>query len=189
MTGEQHFDPIAAWQNASDTAAPSLEEISSRAQRFQAKARRNAIIFSVAFVVYVAISLGEDLAGIEGSLWWVGVIRYALFLTWVLYMPFRVGSIDESSLAFLRLSGTTPVLDFYRRQLQRQRDFFRDNSQRMVQFVAIVFGTTIYCVVYPRLFLVFAVPIIVASVLIYQRRRTELPQIQTELEALDKMPR
>src|SRR5262245_36971270 len=134
MSGEQGFDPAALWRSATESPRPSLDEIRIRAQQFRTKGRRNAVVFAVAFVLYLIVSLGEDFVDIEGSLWWVGVIRYVLFLTWILYMPFKVGGIDESSLAYLRFSGNTPVLDFYRRQLQRQRDFFRDNVQRMVQF-------------------------------------------------------
>src|SRR5262245_21672090 len=127
MGGPPDYDPRTVWQNQKEHAAPSLEEIMTRAEEFRRKSRRGAHVFWIALLLHLAVSVAEDFAGIK--VWWVGVIRFALFITWVAYIPFR--GLDDASPTILRIAGTTPVLDFYRRQLQRQRDYFTDNYRRI----------------------------------------------------------
>ena len=182
------FDPIAVWQNTREHSAPSLEELMDRANQLRERQRRDGLIFVIAFVLHLVVSLGEDFLGIEGNLWWVGVIRFALLLLWITYIPFPIGSLDNPSLTVLRIAGTTPVVDFYRSQLLRRRDYFRDDNRRVFQWIGILGGSTLYSILYPRLFVVFAIPLAVGATLIYRRRQRELPEIQRELDELERQP-
>ena len=182
------YDPIVIWQRETESiAVPPPTEIQSREQRFRAKRRLDFAIFLAAITLHLAVSLLEDFSGSNGSIWWVGVIRFALFATWVSFIPCRIASIDNSSLTDLRVAATTPVFDFYRRQLRRERDYFQDDFRKKFQVIALVLGTVIYSLVYPRLFLVFALPILVGGMKIYKRRTSELPEIQRELQMLDSL--
>jgi hypothetical protein len=180
------YDPITVWQSQTEHSAPTLEEILKRADQFKAKNRRGTFIFAVAFILYLGISLTEDFAGIKASIWWVGVIRFALLIVWVYYLPLKTSSTDNSSLIFLR-PAITPVLDFYRRELERRRDYFQDDYRRVLQLVFLGIAFTLYSVFYPSLFLIFGIPLAVWAVLLYQRRKGVLPQIQREIETLDRL--
>jgi hypothetical protein len=181
------FDPIAVWQGQASPSAPLVEDITERARAFEARNRRRAIVFGLALGLHLAVSLVEDARVAKGSIWWVGVIRFALFTTWVLYLPFRPGDADDVSRTSLRLSGLTPVLDFYRRQLERQRNYFQDDHHRKTRFIALAVGFVLYSIFYPSLFLVFGIPIIVGAAAFYRRRRAEAPEIQHELEILQRL--
>src|SRR5262245_53491517 len=119
------YDPITVWQSQTEHSAPTLEAILKRADQFKAKNRRGTFIFALAFILYLGISITEDFAVIKAGIWWVGVIRFALLIVWVYYLPLNASSSDNSALIFLR-PAVTPVLDFYRRELERRRDYFQD---------------------------------------------------------------
>jgi hypothetical protein len=178
------FNPIAVWRNQTVPPAPSLEAIAARARAFAAKNRRHTLIFSIALALHVTVSVIEDATVAKGSIWWLGVIRFALFVTWVVYIPFRK---DEASLTSLRVAALTPVLDFYRTQLERQRDYFQDDLRRKTQFIALGVGFILYSLFYPSLFLVFGIPIIAGAAIFYKLRRSELPEIQRELGTLRRL--
>jgi hypothetical protein len=182
-----NYDPITVWQSQTEHSTPALEDVLKRAHQFKAKDRRAAFIFGAAFILHIAISLTEDFAGVEGRLWWVGVIRFALLTVWVYYLPFRTFGTNNSSPISLRVAAMTPVLDFYRRELVRRRDYFRDDYRGVLQLVLLGAAFIIYSVFYPRLFLVFSIPLAVWTVLLYKRRKDELPQIQREIETLDRL--
>src|SRR5262245_40322240 len=103
-----NYDPIAVWQSQTEHTAPTLEEVLKRAGQFKAKNRRGTFIFAVAFILHLGISLTEDFAGYAASIWWVGVIRFALLIVWVYYLPLKTSSTDNSSLIFLRIAAMTP---------------------------------------------------------------------------------
>src|SRR5262245_41362694 len=102
-----NYDPIAVWQSQTEHSAPTLEEICRRARQFNARNRRDALIFAAAFILHFAISLTEDFAGVSASIWWVGVIRFALLIVWVYYIPFKSSDTDNSSPIFLRVAAMT----------------------------------------------------------------------------------
>src|SRR5262245_61954261 len=144
------LDPLAIWQSHSaDHAVPSLREISARAGEFEAKTRRRSLHFWIAAALYLAASITEDFGGVKGTIWWVGVIRFGLFVLWVLYIPFRKGAADDTLHRLSRLGGTTPVLDVYRTQLVRLRDYFRDSYRAKLQAGLLVVGFIFYSIFYP----------------------------------------
>jgi hypothetical protein len=118
----------------------------------------------------------------------VGVIRFALLLVWVAYIPIQPLLSSGNSLSiFSPDAGTIPVFDFYRRQLERRRDYFQDDYRKVIQLVIVGFAFILYSVLYPRLFLVFGIPIAVCGIVFHRRRSRELPQIQREIEILDRL--
>ena len=187
MIPEQpNHDPLAVWQSRKDDAVPSLQEISARAGEFKAQNRRRSLIFWIAAALYLAVSITEDFAGIKRNIWWVGVIRFGLFVLWVLYIPFRKGTEDDSLQTFSRIAGTTPVLEGYRRSLVRRRDYFRDSYRAKLQVGLLVIGFVIYSIFYPALFLIFGVPSAIAGVVAFKRRRNEISEIEREIDALHR---
>ena len=181
------YDPITVWQSQRQHDVPSQQDILRRSREYEAKIRRASVIFGVALLLHLALSITEDIGGFKGRIWWVGVIRFALMIVWVYNIPSSAGRRDSSSLMFLTSSAITPVFDFYRRQLQHRRDYFRDDYRRILQVGLIGVGFVLYSIFYPSLFLVFGIPLAVCAVLIYKRRQLELPKIQEELELLDRL--
>ena len=182
-----NHDPLAVWQSHTDVAVPSLQEILARAAGFEAKTRRRSLFFWIAAALYLAVSITEDFAGVKGSIWWVGVIRFGLFVLWVLYIPFRTRAADEPLQTFSRLAGTTPVLEVYRRQLVRLREYFRDSYRGKLQAGLLAVGFIIYSIFYPTLFLIFGVPLALVGTVAFKRRRNEIFAIEREIETLDSL--
>jgi hypothetical protein len=180
------YDPKTIWQSQTQYSIPSFEEIRMRAHRLMEKNRRGAVIFAAALILYLALSVGEDVAGVDGPLWWIGVIRFALLVVWVYYIPSASPAIFNSSPLSLRTIAMTPVFDFYRTQLERRRDYFQDGYRMQLQSVLLGAGFILYSIAYPRLFLVFGIPIAIGSALLYKRRNCELPEIKREIEALNR---
>jgi hypothetical protein len=81
--------------------------------------------------LHLALSLLPNLTGLPTTLWWVGVIRFALLITCVNFIPFRNDMDNRSSLGFLSAAADTPIFDFYRRQLIHRKDYFQDDARRM----------------------------------------------------------
>ena len=181
-TDQPDHDPLAVWQSQAEDGAPSLREISARARRFEAQNRRRTSIFWIAAALYMAVSITEDFRGSKGTIWWIGAIRFGLFVSWVLYIPFLKGTSDES----LRIVGATPVLDTYRASLQRRRDYFRDSYRARLQPGLLLAGFVIYSIFYPPLFLIFGVPTAVAGAVAFKRWRIEISEIEQEIELLDR---
>jgi hypothetical protein len=182
-----NYDPITVWQSQTEHSTPRQEELLRRAGQFKATNRRGSLVFAMAFILHLGISLTEDFAGVRASIWWIGVIRFALMIVWVYYLPFSTSGTNKASPISLRDAGLTPVLDFYRRELERRRDYFQDDYRKVVQWILLGAGFTLYSIFYPKLFLVFAVPLAIWAVLLYKRRVSELPEIQRELAALDRL--
>ena len=180
------YDPITVWQNQKEHSAPSLEQILMRANKFKAKNRRGAFIFGLAFGLHLAVSVAQDAAGMRG-IWWVGIIQFALLIVWVYYIPFKTSGADNLSPLSLRTAAMTPVFDFYRRQLEKHRDYLRDDTRGVVQLVIIGIAFALNSLLYPSLFLIFGIPLAVCAAVFYKRRRAELPRIQHELEILDRL--
>ena len=180
------YDPKTIWQSQKQHSIPSFEEILMRAHRLKEKNRRRAVIFATALILHLAVSVVEDIAGVDGSLWWVGVIRFALLVVWVYYIPSAPLGIYNSSPLSLRTIAMTPVFDFYRTQLERRRDYFQDGYRTQLQSVLLCAGFILYSIVYPRPFLVFGIPIAIVSALLYKRRNRELPEIKREIDALNR---
>jgi tellurite resistance protein TehA-like permease len=181
-----NYDPVALWQKHSEFTPPSLQDMRRRADNFDAEIRRGRMIFATALVLHLAMSLLPNLTGLRTSFWWFGVIQFALLITWVTFIPFRNGMNNQFSLRFLISAADTPVFDFYRRQLIRRRDYFQDDARRTVQIIVLGFNFILYSVVYPKLFIVFGLPLLFFALLLYKRRKFELPKIQQELQLLDR---
>jgi hypothetical protein len=183
----EEFNPITVWQSQTSLPAPTMEQIDMRARSFERKNRRRNLVFCIALSMHLGVSLVEDATDAKGAIWWIGVLRFALFITWVAYIPFRSHDKDASSLTFLRIVALTPVLEFYRKQLEQQRDYFQDDYRRKTQFIAIGAGFILYSIFYPSLFLVFGIPIVIGAAVFYKRRRDELPEIRRELAELRRL--
>jgi hypothetical protein len=163
-----------------------MHDLQRRSENFEAQHRRGHLIFVTAITLHLAVSLLPNLTGLPTSLWWVGVIRFALLIIWVSFIPFKQETDNHLSLGFLSAAADTPVFDFYRRQLVRRRDYFQDNSRRTIQIVVFGLSFVLYSAVYPRLFILFGLPLLFFALLVYKRRKFELPKIQQELQLLDR---
>jgi hypothetical protein len=178
------YDPVTIWQSQAPQSVPSLEDVLMRSRRFQTQNRRHALIFSIALGLHLFVSIAEDLAGTKSTIWWVGAIRFLLMTIWVYFLPFNTARNDQSSTLFLREAATTPVLDFYKRQLQKQRDYFQDNFVRKLQIVFLIVSFILYSIFYPPVFLFFGFPFAIVVAVFFKRRQRQLPRLQEELETL-----
>jgi len=114
-------DIRSKWQNQpNETTRMSIEEIRQKAWKLQRKARREVLVlygFALLFVVFFGMSFvkANDTLSRAG---------FALMVVSALYFPYqaqkRLWPRSEST-----ESASTTGLDFYRRELERRRDYWR----------------------------------------------------------------
>jgi hypothetical protein len=181
------YDPKALWQQESEHARLSMEEIVARSEELKRKNRRDMATFSVALLLYAAISITEDISNIEGNLWWVGAIRFALLIVWVYYLPVGFAGTNYLSPIQLQTSGMTPSFEFYRKQLERRRDYFGDGYRTGLQWAFLTLGIVLFSIAYPPLFLLFGIPLAITAAVVFIRKKREMPHIQREIETLNRL--
>ena len=187
-----HEDPKQIWQNQPTEAMQmSLEEIRRKAHQFHNKARLKALT-----AIVIGIALCGVFAGTSAKAQYMLLrIGWGVLSLWGIYGAYQAYKwIWPSGLAEDATLGTS--LDFYRRELERRRDYGRHIWRRsglwlcFVGLAFVVLPALIAALKAPRL-LLNAVPFfvllagwIVAFVYIRKRERTNL---QREIDALNAL--
>jgi hypothetical protein len=187
-----HEDPKQIWQNQPTEAMQmSLEEIRRKAHQFHNKARLKALT-----AIVIGIALCGVFAGTSAKAQYMLLrIGWGVLSLWGIYGAYQAYKwIWPSGLAEDATLGTSR--DFYRRELERRRDYGRYIWRRsglwlcFVGLAFVVLPALIAALKAPRL-LLNAVPFfvllagwIVAFVYIRKRERTNL---QREIDALNAL--
>jgi hypothetical protein len=185
-------DPKQIWQNQPTEAMQmSLEEIRRKAHQFHNKARLKAL---TAIVIGIALC-GVFAATVAKPQYLVLRIGWGILSIWALYGAYQAYKwIWPSSLAPEATVGTS--LDFYRRELERRRDYVRHIWRRsglwgcFTGLALVVAPALMGALRAPRL-LVNAVPLFVLLttwfVVFSSIRKRERTNLQREIDALNAL--
>jgi hypothetical protein len=185
-------DPKQIWQNQPTEAMQmSLEEIRRKAHQFHNKARLKAL---TAIVIGIALC-GVFAATVAKPQYLVLRIGWGILSIWALYGAYQAYKwIWPSSLAPDATVGTS--LDFYRRELERRRDYVRHIWRRsglwgcFTGLALVVVPALMGALRAPRL-LVNAVPLFVLLttwfVVFSSIRKRERTNLQREIDALNAL--
>jgi hypothetical protein len=185
-------DPKQIWQNQPTEAMQmSLEEIRRKAHQFHNKARLKAL---TAIVIGIALC-GVFAATAAKPQYLVLRIGWGILSIWALYGAYQAYKwIWPSSLAPEATVGTS--LDFYRRELERRRDYVRHIWRRsglwgcFTGLALVVAPALMGALRAPRL-LVNAVPLFVLLttwfVVFSSIRKRERTNLQREIDALNAL--
>ena len=180
-------DPGTIWRNQRvDRQTMSVQQMQEKVNRLQAKKRRKSFIFYAAFCLYFGISIGALLTSAQANaadVGWVGLVRFGLLIVWVLGLRYYVADRPMS----LGLNTGSSGLDFYRRELLIQYDYFRDTYRWLpgLLWVVLFFITTV--ISDRRLTIPLSIILAIFVGLWYRQWRRGLPALQREIEALDAL--
>jgi hypothetical protein len=183
-------DPKDVWKSQpTDARMISAAEIRNVARRANRKTRLRRFIGAAAFVLYFSISIlvrissdqrHADLAG------WTGLIRFALLIIWVSGLRYYV----DPGLVSLNLNaGELAGLDYYRRQLLVQLDYFRTPYRWLPMFLLVVLSFAAAAAVDRLLVIPLGVLFAVFAGVSYWQWKRESPQLQEELRAIQALMR
>jgi hypothetical protein len=181
MSREPIYDPQTLWQTqTTEDIAMSLQKVRTAAQRHSERNLRNKWIFNAALAGYILVSFAARGTGLGLLL----VLRVILGAVWLLYLPrFREQPVSLS----LSLTDVSPGLQFYRKELVMERDYFRSSSKWVtpVLYMTVIFVTSL------SMGWMVAVPVCVvfAAFLVrfYFQRKQTLPGIEKEIRNLDSL--
>jgi uncharacterized membrane protein YfcA len=187
-----HEDPKQIWQNQPTEAMQmSLEEIRRKAHQFHNKARLKALTGIV-----IGIALCGVFAGTSAKAQYMLLrIGWGVLSLWGIYGAYQAYKwIWPSGLAEDATLGTS--LDFYRRELERRRDYGRHIWRRsglwlcFVGLAFVVLPALIAALKAPRL-LLNAIPFFVLLagwfVVFFTIRKRERTNLQREIDALNAL--
>jgi hypothetical protein len=114
-------DLRTTWQNQPDEPGRiPLEEIRQKAEKLQRKARREVLLFYAYGLLFVFF-FGRSLARTNETLPRIGL---SLLIAWSFCFPYQAQKRIWPRNSAAALASTT-CLDFYRRELERRRDYTR----------------------------------------------------------------
>ena len=187
-------DPKKIWQNQpTERIKMSLDEIRRKAQKLYAKARMAAIAW-IAIGIFLSVAFGRASAGAREMLpriGWGVLSLWGLYGAWQAYRWIWPGRLAPG--ATLSTS-----LDFYRKELERQRDYGRQIWRRSGLAAAflgvglVVAPGMIQVVKTPRLlpnvapFFVLLIVWLVSFLVLRKRNQQNLQREIDELNALEK---
>jgi hypothetical protein len=187
-----HEDPKQIWQNQPTEAMQmSLEEIRRKAHQFHNKARLKALT-----AIVIGIALCGVFAGTSAKAQYMLLrIGWGVLSLWGIYGAYQAYKwIWPSGLAEDATLGTS--LDFYRRELERRRDYGRHIWRRsglwlcFVGLAFVVLPALIAALKAPRL-LLNAIPFFVLLagwfVVFFTIRKRERTNLQREIDALNAL--
>jgi hypothetical protein len=177
------------WQNQSlELAKMSVEEIRRRAQRLQRKNRREVLLFC-AFALLFVLFFGRSLASTHETLPRIGL---ALLIAWALYFPYQAHKRIWPRSSAAEAASTT-CLEFYRRELQRRRDYTLHVWQWFLGPLSFSLGVFLLPAVITAFnsptrwlnLLPFGLLLALWAAVFFPRRRRELRKLQQEIDGLD----
>jgi len=180
-------DPKNIWNGQHTDERPiSVEELRSLARRHEGIRRVRRLVFIGAFVLYMAISIGVRMTTNQPHaehIGWLGVVMFALLMTWVLGFRYYVADRPTG----LGLHAAVPGLEFYRRELVSQLEYFQHKTRWLPGSMLVVSSFFVTIAVDSRL----AVPLVIllaifAGVWYWQWKR-DLPRLQDELRSLQRI--
>ena len=188
MTHNMNNNPKHIWTNQQTAESiVSAGEIRNLAKEHYISRRWKRIVFSAAFVLNLAISILPRVISTgphAEHVGWIGMIWFASLATWILGFRYYVAPRPISlNLNAGQLSG----LEFYRRELLAQVDYFENKVRWLPGVILVVLAFTVNVTVDPR----FAIPMVILFgmfvAITYWQWRRELPQLKSELRALDRL--
>ena len=179
------------WQNQPlELGKMSLEEIRQRAQRLQKKNRREVLLFC-AFALLLVFFFSRSLARSHETLPRVGL---ALLIGWAVYFPYQAYRRiwPRSSAAEAAL---TTCLEFYRKELQRRRNYTQQIWQwflgpLFISLAVFLLPAVVKAIDSPSRWLnllPFGLLLALWAAVFFPRRRRELRKLQQELDGLDTL--
>jgi hypothetical protein len=179
------------WQNQpNEPNGIPVEEIREKAQKLQRKARREVLLF-YAFALLFVVFFGRSFARTHETLPRIGL---SLLIAWSLYFPYQAQKRIWPRSSAAKVASTTS-LDFYRRELERRRDYARHVWQWLLGPIFFSLGifllpAVIKAIQNPRLWLnllPFGLLLAIWSALYCPLRKRELRKLQWEIDALDTL--
>ena len=187
MTNSGSNDPKNIWNSQHTDVQPiSVEDLRSRAGRHEWKRRVRRVAFIGAFMLYMAISIGVRMTNNQPHaehVGWLGVIMFALLLTWVLGFRYYVADRPTS----LGINAAAPGLDFYRRELQSQLEYFQDKRRWLPGLMLVVSSFIVTIAVDSRIALPLGILLVIFAGIWYWQWKQELPRLQDELRSLGRI--
>jgi hypothetical protein len=177
------YDPKSIWQSQTpEEPVMSLHEVQRKARELKIRLRQGGILFLLATVLQILLGIVENWLGVKNA-WWAGLINFSLVTAAIFYFPYMLAYREPWPLSITSL-GTVTGVDFYRKQLERQIDWFRDPSLRRSLIAFLAFAFALNSIVYPRLIPLFSVLVVVWVFFFYRRKNKELPELESELGSL-----
>jgi len=160
----------------------SLQEVQHKARELKIRLRHRGVLFLLATVLQIVLGIVENWLGVKNA-WWAGLINFSLVTAAIFYFPYMLAYREPWPISITSL-GTVTGVDFYRKQLERQIDWFRDPSLRRSLIAFLAFAFVLNSVVYPRMIPLFTILVVVWVFFFYRRKNKELPELESELGSL-----
>jgi hypothetical protein len=183
------------WLSQATTQTPiDVEELRTRVDRLKARLSFDRTIGATAIILTLVMSAGSLLFFEEPVAAW---FRAATYVLWVIYLIFtpatfrrRPPAPESRVLSLKTLAGSTPCIEFYRRELEDRLDHFRHGRV----FVPILLVSGLMFALFAWKLIpgaAKALPaavaggiVMVLSIAWYVRIRRETPRIQAEIDDL-----
>jgi hypothetical protein len=184
------MDPRAIWQNqTTEGVTISVDEVQLRGHRFLWKMRRGMIVFWAALGLHLCGHVARRFVGQEEFMGWAGLFDFATLVIVILYWPYQYVARSPWPVSILPHVASLPGLDFYRRQLELERDLVNEayagfgfRGVSGLVFIGVVLA--LHAFRYPNVMLPFGIPFVILGAMLYVRRKRQRPMIDRELEEL-----
>ena len=183
MSRDATNDLTLIWQSqAIEEPEVSFEGLQERARKFGGKLQRVRVIFAVALAIHILCHVLRQVVQQPEFTGWIGVIEALSLVVLAFYWPDRQAGKEEWPVSIMPQLGSASGFDFYRRQLERQREWLGENEIKAT--IALVVLVGIHLPRYPALIVPLSVLFAVAGVVLFMQRRIERAAVQRELDEL-----
>jgi hypothetical protein len=185
-------DPKFVWRNQ-ETQQPRMtaEQVGQLLRKGQARTRGMRFVFALTLSLFMALSFGARILSDETGPFpvlggWIGVVRFVLLITSALTLRYYK---THEPIGLSLNKGEFSGIDYYRRALLGQLDYFQ-SKQRWLPMLGIVVLFFIAVVsVNPRLVVPLTLLFAVFAFGWYAQWKRALPQLRSEIEAVEALQR
>jgi hypothetical protein len=161
----------------------SPNEIRERIERSRSGARRRRIFFATTALITVVTAAATLLLYDSPVVVWLRAIQV---IAWVVLMALGPRLyLERTQLLSLSLASSSfPCLDFYRRELERQRDSFRPIPWMMAVISTFGLALAVFAPKHRSMMIALGILMILIAIAGYLRMRWAAPGVQRELDDL-----
>ncbi len=178
-------DPKGLWQNQqTEGQTMSIQDMRNMLSQRHAQTRRRRWLFGATFILYFVVSIAGAVSNERNvsHTGWFAVVRFALLITWILGFRYYVA---ERPMSLNLNAGSMGGLEFYRRELSVQLDYFQNVYRWLpwLLYVVLFFVTTLGTD--PTLAIPLGILFAVFAAFWHRQWRRDLPRLKAEVEALE----